>query len=87
VQVSCVQLSPSEQSIGVWTHPGPGSHESIVQMLLSSQLGADPGEHEPLLQVSGTVHALPSLQAVPFGFGVEAEQIPVPGLQIPELLH
>ena len=73
--------------MGAWTHPEPGLHESFVQRLPSSQLGAAPGEHEPLLQASGSVHASPSLHGVPFGRGVEAEQLPLPGLQVPAKLH
>jgi hypothetical protein len=43
--------------------------------------------HEPAWHVSVCVQALLSLHAVPFGFGVAAEHIPVPGLQVPGSLH
>ena len=43
--------------------------------------------HEPPWQVSVCVQALLSLQAVPLGFGVAAEHVPVPGLQVPGSLH
>src|SRR5262249_40078840 len=50
---------------GVWTQWSPGasgSHESVVQGLLSSQLGGVPGRHEPSagLQVSVPLQGLPS---------------------------
>ena len=38
----------------------------------------------PAWQVSDCVHALPSLQVVPFGFGA-AEHVPFDGLQVPVL--
>src|SRR5882672_5308152 len=37
----------------------------------------------PAWQVSTWVQALPSVQVVPSGLGVAAEQVPVPGLQVP----
>src|SRR5580765_9101712 len=43
--------------------------------------------HEPPWQVSVCVQALLSLQAVPLGFGVAAEHIPVSGLHVPGSLH
>ena len=58
--------------------------ESVVQTLLSSQLGAEPPTQEPLEQASLVVQALLSLQAVPssaFGF----EQLPVEGSQVPAI--
>ena len=48
--------------------------------------GFDP-THEPAWQVSVWVQALLSLHAVPFGFGVAAEHMPVSGMQVPGLLH
>jgi hypothetical protein len=43
--------------------------------------------HEPTWQVSVCVQALLSLHAVPLGFGVAAEHIPVPELHVPGSLH
>src|SRR4029079_11233777 len=59
-----VQASPSEQGavLFVWTHPVPGSQESSVQGLLSSQLTAPPGAQAPPAQTSPSVQALPSVQ-------------------------
>jgi hypothetical protein len=42
--------------------PEAGTHESLVQGLLSSQFGAAPPTHTPPAQVSAVVHALPSVQ-------------------------
>src|SRR5262249_18941489 len=58
----CVQALPSLQGavLLVCTHPVAGLHESSVQGLPSSQLGAAPPTHTPPLQVSLVVHALPS---------------------------
>jgi hypothetical protein len=43
------------------------SHESLVQGLLSLQLGAAPPTHVPPEQVSFVVQALPSSQGMEFG--------------------
>ena len=48
----------------MWTHPVPGSHESAVQRLPSSQFGVPlPGTQRPPEHTSPAVHALPSVQA------------------------
>jgi hypothetical protein len=47
--------------------PVTASHESVVQGLPSSQLGAVPGTQAPPWQTSRPLQALPSLQPVPFG--------------------
>jgi hypothetical protein len=69
----------------VWTQPVPALQESLVQTLLSSQLIAVPA-HVPPVHWSPDVHALPSLQPVPFvaaGF----EQTPVDVLHVPATWH
>src|SRR6266852_5356807 len=48
----------------VCAHPMAGLHESSVQTLPSSQLGAGPPMQVPPLQVSLVVQALPSLQGL-----------------------
>src|SRR5438067_1088751 len=55
-----VQAFPSSHGLLllVNTHPVPGSHVSVVQMLLSLQVGAGPPTHTPPEQVSPVVHAL-----------------------------
>src|SRR2546421_714329 len=55
-----VQAFPSSQGLLllVNTHPVAGSHVSVVQMLLSLQVGAGPPTHTPPEQVSPVVHAL-----------------------------
>jgi hypothetical protein len=66
-----VQASPSLQAtvLLVLTHPVAGSHESVVQILASSQPGGAPPTQRPALQVSPAVQALPSSQgAVLFTF-------------------
>src|SRR5262249_28469438 len=45
--------------------PVAGTHESVVQVLLSSQLGAVPAVQTPATQVSAPLHRVPSLHAVP----------------------
>ena len=59
-----VHASPSLHGLVLfeYTQPVIGSHESVVQMLPSSQLGAGPPTHAPPEHVSPVVHALPSLQ-------------------------
>ena len=71
---------PSEQAtvLLVVTQPLSGSQASLVQMLLSSQVLASPGAHWPLLQMSPTVHRLPSVH-VPL---VVAFTQPVAGSQL-----
>src|SRR6266403_2191150 len=44
--------------------PATGSHVSVVQTFLSSQLSAVPAVHTPALHVSAPLHAFPSLQAL-----------------------
>jgi hypothetical protein len=65
-----VQNRPSSQVAVLfpWTHPVPGLHESSVQALPSSQLGAAPPTHVPLSQASLVVHAFPSVQVLPSSF-------------------
>src|SRR5207247_7248071 len=59
-----VQALPSSQEtvLGVWTQPDAELQESLVQTLLSSQLGGSPPTHAPPLHVSFVVQALPSSQ-------------------------
>src|SRR5207247_784974 len=52
--------SPRAQVLGVWTQPDAELQESVVQTLLSSQLGGRPPTHAPPLQASFVVQALPS---------------------------
>jgi hypothetical protein len=59
------------------TQPMAGLHASSVQRFPSSQLGGGPPAHEPPLQASPIVHALPSLQGFEFG----AWTHPTAGLQ------
>ena len=64
-QVSAVvQALPSSQDavLLALTQPVAGTHESSVQGLLSSQLGAEPPTQDPPAQVSAVVQALPSSQ-------------------------
>jgi hypothetical protein len=79
-----LQTSPSSQEavLLTWTHPVAGSQESSVQTLASSQSGGGPLTQTPLVQTSGVVHALPSLQVEPSGFA-RFEQTPVAGSQAP----
>src|SRR5438128_1908610 len=58
-----VQALPSVhgEALLAWTQPVVVLHESLVQALLSSQLGAAPPTHTPPLQVSLVVQAFPSL--------------------------
>ena len=68
VQAPPLQTSPVVQALWssqgaelfVWVHPVAGSHESSVQMLPSSHPGADPPWHDPPLQTSPVVQAVPS---------------------------
>ncbi len=46
--------------------PDAGAHESVVHAFPSSQLGAGPPTHTPPEQVSGPLHALPSLHGAAF---------------------
>ena len=59
-----VQALPSlqDRALLLWAQPVAGEQESLVQMLLSSQLTLLPPQKPPL-QVSFWLHALPSLQA------------------------
>ena len=59
-----VQALPSSQEavLFVKTQPVAGTHESSVQPLLSSQIGAEPPTQDPTAQVSTVVQALPSSQ-------------------------
>src|SRR5439155_21998801 len=71
LQVSLVvQASPSSQGsvLFVWVQPLVGSQPSVVQALLSSQLGGAPPTQLPPLQVSLVVQASPSLPVVPSGW-------------------
>lgn len=52
-----------ESALLVCAHPVTGEHESLVQMLLSSQFTFTP-PHVPLAQTSFWLHALPSLQVI-----------------------
>jgi hypothetical protein len=58
------------------------SQASAVQGLVSVQSIAAPLLHEPALQVSPDVHALPSLQGAPLAT-VGFEQTPVVVLHVP----
>jgi hypothetical protein len=79
-----LQALPSPQDVPFVTltfrHPSVASQESAVQGLPSSQLGIAPGEQVPAWQVSVPLHALPSLQDVPFPTAVCAH--PVTGSQV-----
>ena len=80
LQVSAVvQAFPSlhADALFVWTQPVPGLQESSVHPLLSLQSGAGPPTHAPPLQVSETVHALPSLHTAVLFVWTQ----PVTGLQ------
>ena len=71
---------------GGFAQPVAGTHESLVQGLLSSQFTAGPPVHTPVWQVSAFVQALLSLQPVPLVlFGVE--QAPVAVLHMPMSWH
>jgi hypothetical protein len=73
-----VQALPSLQELVLLAcvQPLPGLHPSVVQTLLSSQLGAGPPTHVPPLHVSLVVHAFPSSQKFVLFTCVQ----PVPGL-------
>jgi len=89
LQVSpVVQAFPSVQGrvLFVWVQPLAGLQPSVVQTFPSSQFGAGPPTHAPALHVSFVVHALPSVQAVPFGFG-GFEHVPVAESQVPVVWH
>jgi len=60
-----LQYWPSlqDRALGACTQPLPELQESVVQMFASSQFGAGPPTHAPLLQASFVVQALPSLHA------------------------
>ena len=66
---STVQTDPSEHAfeLGVKTHPTPGSHESVVQGLLSLHVFGVPALQTPLPQRSPTVQAFPSSQGAVLG--------------------
>jgi hypothetical protein len=59
-------LSLQEAVLFVWTQPLDVLHESSVQTLLSSQFGAFPPVHVPVLHASAVVQAFPSSQVVLF---------------------
>ena len=90
----CVQELPSVHAVpfafGVAAEHMPVPGLQVPGLLHWSPLvqitGFEP-THEPAWQVSVCVQALLSLHAVPLGFGVAAEHIPVPGLQVPGSLH
>src|SRR6267143_559881 len=73
-----LQALPSEQEVpsatGVWTQP-LGPQESVVQGLLSSQLGGVPGVQAPARQISAPLQASPSEQEVPSATGVWAQPL------------
>lgn len=50
-------------------------HESVVHELLSLQVTAVPPLHDPALQVSPIVQALPSLHAVPLAAGAKTQPV------------
>jgi hypothetical protein len=78
-QVSpAVQALPSSHgaALSVKTHD-PALQMSVVQTLPSLH-GIGCPSHVPAAQASLTVHALPSLQALPFDFA-GLVQVPVPG--------
>jgi len=79
-----VQAFPSlhEAVLSVCVQPLEGSQPSSVHGLPSLQSGAGPLTHAPSWQVSPCVHALLSLQLVPFGLA-GLEQVPVVGSQVP----
>jgi hypothetical protein len=76
VQAPLWQLSaplhtlPSRQGVpfrtAVFVQPVAGLQASVVHTFESLQLGGVPAAHPPFWQVSAPLHALPSLQAVPF---------------------
>src|SRR5947207_2969369 len=62
-QLSSASQTPSlSASSTVCTQPVPGSQESSVQGLESSQSVGPPGTHAPAAQTSPVVQALPSAQ-------------------------
>ena len=70
-QVSApLQTLPSVQGVpfrtAVFVQPVAGLQVSVVHTFESLQLGAVPAAQPPFWQVSAPLHALPSLQAVPF---------------------
>jgi len=69
----------------VWLHAVDGQ-ASAVQGFVSVQSIAEPLLHDPALQESPDVHALPSLHAVPLAT-VGFEQTPVPVLHTPAAWH
>ena len=74
------------QALVLLTQPPASSVQlSAVHAMPSSQFRAEP-PHAPAVHTSVTVHALPSLQPVPFVFG-GFEQTPLAGLQDPALWH
>lgn len=62
------QVVPLET--GAATQPVAGLHEYVVHRLPSSHTSTVPAAQEPARHVSAPLHALPSLQAVPFVTGV-----------------
>jgi hypothetical protein len=70
----------------VCVQPLEGSQPSSVHGLPSLQSGAGPLTHAPPWQVSPCVHALLSLQLVPFGLA-GFEQTPVCASQVPATWH
>ena len=64
--------------LALTVQPLSGSHASVVQGLPSLQPSAVPLTHPPPLQLSATVHALPSVQPTLFAAWTQ----PLPGLQL-----
>ena len=81
-----LQIVPFD-AVGFEQAPVPGSHVPATwHWSLAEQTFAVPPEQAPLWQLSPFVHALPSLQPVPFdaaGF----EQLPLPGSHVPATWH
>jgi hypothetical protein len=75
-----VHALPSLQGavLGVLTQPVAGAQVSVVQGLVSAQLGGVPPTHVPPAHASPVVHALPSLQAAELGVCTQ----PVAGAQV-----
>jgi hypothetical protein len=60
---------------GAATQPVAGLHESVVHRLPSLHTSAVPAAQEPAWHVSAPLHALPSLQAVPFIAGAVTQPL------------
>jgi hypothetical protein len=81
------QTSPSAHEVpfgtGAFTQPDVALQLSVVQSLLSLQLGGAPAVHDPLWQVSTPLQALPSLHEEPFASAVFTQ--PVAALHVSEV--